>query len=523
MALVRESIQNFQRGLEPIQSMGVGLEQVISEFMKEKTSSSPEYFITYLLTEGTEEELDNETRKKWIEFLIKFPKYNNGLDENDYYELKERGIKWIPYVPLVDSDFSYEVKGDKFFLSFSEWNDFTNYFEESRDLDRDFIGAVLSGDAHDFFNYDYSNFRDITDFTHEIEKMEKTDPLSILETIRNMAIKMGADPEDINTTESLFYIINENEDLDELRSAIQITLSETAAIADEEDAFKELVKTIRKEYDMGETDFVNKNYIAEISLQGLEKLSYTLATNDEKIVWYPPRDFDGEWDKDTFENSLENRLDDIDIEEEISESYLNESPDEISLPYLKYNRHGESIDNDENISPGYESHDAHGFYIDPQFKDLVLLPVKNAHPFGVRRTPGTFSGRLWKNKKIISFWEYPDRKTYKFMIDGINKELEFFYPKQKWDIMNDPEWKIEILPQDIKTWKNKINSFKTKLIPLRDYMGSAKRSEDDLSQEHIKSPLLKQKRVPRGWGSTSPKYKEHRAWQMASLTSESKS
>jgi hypothetical protein len=521
--IIRESIQNFQRGQEPIKAMGVGLEKVISDFMEEKTSSSPEHFITYLLTEGTEEELDNKTRKTWIEFLIKFPKYNKSLDENDYYELKQRNIHWIPYVPLADLDFSYEVKGDKYFLSFSEWVYFSNYFEESRDVDKEFIEDVLKGDAYRWFNNYDDNFHDITDFTHEIEKMEKKGPLFILETVKNMAIKMGADPEDINTTENLFYIINENEDLEELRSAIQLALSETAAIADEDDAFKELTKAIRKEYNMGEVESINNSYVAEISLPGLEKLSYTLATNDEKIIWYPPQDFDGDWDKDTFENSLENRLDDIDIEEEISESYLNESPDEISLPYLKYNKHGESIDNDENISPDYEAHDAHGFYIDPQFKDLVLLPVKNVHPFGVRRTPGTFSGRLWKNKKIISFWEYPDRKTYKFMIDGINKELEFFYPKQKFDIMNDPQWKVEILPEDIKTWKDKGDSFKTRLIPLRDYMGSAKRSEEDLARDHEKSPLLKQKKVPKGWGSTHPKYKERRAWQLASLTSESKS
>lgn len=42
-----------------------------------------------------------------------------------------------------------------------------------------------------------------------------------------------------------------------------------------------------------------------------------------------------------------------------------------------------------------------------------------------------------------------------------------------------------------------------------------------MGKEHIKSPLLKTKHVPYGYGSKNPKYQDQRKWQMASLTSES--
>ena len=42
-----------------------------------------------------------------------------------------------------------------------------------------------------------------------------------------------------------------------------------------------------------------------------------------------------------------------------------------------------------------------------------------------------------------------------------------------------------------------------------------------MEKEHIKSPLLKTKNVPYGYGSRNPKYLDQRKWQMASLTSES--
>ena len=152
--VILSEAMNFERGLAPNQSMGIGIEGQIREFLDERTSSSPSLWISYLLMEGTFEELPKETRKTWIEFLIKKPEYNSGLGEEDYYLLKEWDIEWIPYVPFSSSDFKYKVIGNQYYIYFNQWEDFSSYFDtNSRDISEKFIEAVLSGDSYEYFDY----------------------------------------------------------------------------------------------------------------------------------------------------------------------------------------------------------------------------------------------------------------------------------------------------------------------------------------------------------------------------------
>lgn len=184
---------------------------------------------------------------------------------------------------------------------------------------------------------------------------------------------------------------------------------------------------------------------------------------------------------------------------------LFESPDEISLPNLTYNRFGEPVNNDMFKSPHFSDSDARPFWYDDGI--FHLGPAGQTHPDGIRKN-GFFSGRVWTNKKLISFWEYPDAEDFLILIADLEKELGHSILGKK--------WKVEVLDGE---WRQEDN-FQTKLVSIKDYEGSEQRSKEDLGKEHIKSPLFKAKHVSQGFGSKNPAYQEKRAWQMASATSE---
>jgi hypothetical protein len=130
-----------------------------------------------------------------------------------------------------------------------------------------------------------------------------------------------------------------------------------------------------------------------------------------------------------------------------------------------------------------------------------------------------YEGRLWKDKKIISFWDYPPPEDFEKVIKSIESEL---YDKEKidLDIWNDPDWKVEVIisPEDGEPiWNTKFSSitpmeYHTKLIPVKNYGGSLNPERT----EHEKSPLIKKKSsVPYGFGSKHPKSEDLNKWRMA--------
>ena len=216
---------------------------------------------------------------------------------------------------------------------------------------------------------------------------------------------------------------------------------------------------------------------------------------------------------------------------------LFESPDWLSADG-RYDRNGYPGDvgrgkEGDNWNLDHESEDAHPFWVDEEGK-FQMGPAGTMHPNGVsRKGQGMFPGRLWFYHKIMSFWEYPDKETFFDMVKKMGDELKDYYPEDEYRIINDPEWKVEIVPGDPEIivdpttsvvvsgpWRH-TGEFQTKLIPIQDYQFGGTRTEEEIGKEHAKSPLLKKKKIPQGWGSTHPKYQERRAWNMASLTSES--
>ena len=142
------------------------------------------------------------------------------------------------------------------------------------------------------------------------------------------------------------------------------------------------------------------------------------------------------------------------------------------------------------------------------------------------------AGRIWVKGKIISFWVYPQKNEFEKVIHDLEKALkentEFDI-----DIWNDPEFKVEVLkgfnPKNVdQTSYSKYsegdwdyNIIKgSKLIPIKQYVGSKQRSKKELAIQHLDT--THKHKVPYGFGSKNPKYLEHRRWQMANAAEEGK-
>jgi hypothetical protein len=145
----------------------------------------------------------------------------------------------------------------------------------------------------------------------------------------------------------------------------------------------------------------------------------------------------------------------------------------------------------------------------------------------IERHEWNFPGRIWPTKKLISFWTYPNQKTFKKIINVLSKRLNL-------DIWND-KWKVEVIVEkkskkiekrgDLKNyaegiWGQKYGiNYKISHVSPKDYIGSK-----DVPKEIRNIPHLDTKdkhEVPYGYGSKNPKYMEKRKWQMASVTDES--
>jgi hypothetical protein len=184
--------------------------------------------------------------------------------------------------------------------------------------------------------------------------------------------------------------------------------------------------------------------------------------------------------------------------------YIKESPDEISIPSLKYRR-GEAILNDERYSPTFTDDDAEAFtYVDGELvfsSEDPMFPGAKVH---FERVPTEYPGRLWKDKKFISFWYYPPADTFKDMINQMERKLG----KEIWN----SDWYVEVLPQG-EDWHD-LDIIETKLIKPEEYTGSADQPDEYIEREHIKSPLKKKKTKKDGFGSVKYNTKKPLPYRM---------
>lgn len=184
----------------------------------------------------------------------------------------------------------------------------------------------------------------------------------------------------------------------------------------------------------------------------------------------------------------------------------------------------ESPDGIDDTGSGFRDNDARTFgYYNGQFyaadhydiwhgwdpdEREPLVTDKYGEGIETSREDFEYPGRLWLEDKIISFWIYPENRE---KMRKVIRDLENYYDIEMW---NDPEWKIEILtnyetdPEEWDDYEWDMNdNIETDIIRLSDYKSSGKRSEDELRQQHVLSPMDKRKVRPKGWKPKDYKYR----------------
>ena len=95
-----------------------------------------------------------------------------------------------------------------------------------------------------------------------------------------------------------------------------------------------------------------------------------------------------------------------------------------------------------------------------------------------------YSGRIWVDKKLLSFWNYPKPED----LYPVLNSLEICF-RNVWD--ED----IKIINNGYKIETREKGMHHGNTIPLEDYIGSDHTPNVEW-KDHIKSPLLKKKKVP---------------------------
>lgn len=156
--------------------------------------------------------------------------------------------------------------------------------------------------------------------------------------------------------------------------------------------------------------------------------------------------------------------------------------------------------------------------IDPDTLTMIVAQDKNVYhkdlsnsKLGVSsyRSDLIYPGRMWVDKHIITFWQYPPK-------EDIDRVLEDIKENSVDNIDWSDDWKIEVFKDEIgfSGWTSSNYGGKT-LIPLEEYTDSKSHTEEEIKTPHLLSPVQKEKlkkqgklNIPPGFGSEYiPKHK----------------
>lgn len=139
---------------------------------------------------------------------------------------------------------------------------------------------------------------------------------------------------------------------------------------------------------------------------------------------------------------------------------------------------------------------------------------KKTYPFDWVKV---YPGRLFMKPKVITFWVYPSVEELKTIIRIIEKKLKRQLVGKGWSIEVYPEGMENAGQQEYSN--NYDRDQKSEMIPIEKFVGSRNSPEKEYLQ-HLDTKT--KHKVPDGYGSKNPKYRERRQWQMATVGMESK-
>lgn len=173
---------------------------------------------------------------------------------------------------------------------------------------------------------------------------------------------------------------------------------------------------------------------------------------------------------------------------------LYESPDEV------FNQKFRDDIKDSRVyykALGYMSDDALSFgYNNESIMKVTKIGSRSSHFDIGKRKNLTYSGRLWYDRKIITFWDYPEDndKLIKIMKDIEDAYLKK-YDKKLYIINNINDWFIEI-GYDNKT-KDIFN--KSIIIPIIEYKRTKGWTKEQKAKAHVANWKEKEKLKKQGF------------------------
>ncbi len=309
---INESLnEKFSEEGDPVAQMGIGIRKKIDEYIKEHDDENDveNKLLTPIMFLCRQGDLNDETKKNWIEFLLREGKDEITEWENSDFEIMDDiGVRFIPNVTqLPDEKFSYKVNNGQYYLYCGEWEDFTYYFELHNDIDHKFIEKVLSGDGRDYFEYNYDRPLKLDEIIDSLSKFEEPE---LFEFLKPFCEERSEEAKEAKTLYELFDIIENNEDLQGIDNALLSAFANNIAEAEETAAYNELVNAIKRGLKVSEADHQGGNLVLKLSEDSVNTFFKMYWSDAYHIDYYPPQygwggDFNLEYFKEDFESNLQ--------------------------------------------------------------------------------------------------------------------------------------------------------------------------------------------------------------------------
>ena len=213
---------------------------------------------------------------------------------------------------ILPSNITYNSENGT--LEFSEWSDFTELFEEDRDVRDGYIENVLSGMGREYFEYydtiepDYFSFSD--DKLFQDVKTEIKEKINELDPTEDEYEEMVNDFNSATSFNGLYKVLKEYDILDEIKTAVEWGYTSAQELADESEAYDSLMRNITDTFHGGEVTYENDKYIMPITIPDFDLDE--IVDNGRIIEWaIPYNGWYGDVDDDTFREELLNRLYDV--------------------------------------------------------------------------------------------------------------------------------------------------------------------------------------------------------------------
>ena len=305
--LVRESI-SFERGLGPKRAMGLGIAGQIEEYSKDLS----DWEVVGTIVEDPEIPVD--TKKSWINHLLKTNPEKYDFDENAMYWFDDNNFDYLTPLPdghswPINTDMDLGKVDGQWIVAFDDWANWSNLFISNNRVSKEFVEAVLGGDAYQFF--ESSDSLPLYDKMEFISQNLKEIP--VWSYLEDLYIELGGEEDRGNIKEEIKNIYSQ-EEFEDLKNSIDRAFMDADESARENEAFKDLKKTIVDHYELGTEmyDDHSNTYKVNTTIIGADKLAKAATLgSDYYIDYFPARDdywapIDLEYFNEVLQNHLEN-------------------------------------------------------------------------------------------------------------------------------------------------------------------------------------------------------------------------